>query len=231
MALDALWTLLNPEVSGVSKVQAPVYAGLRDTPEILPEVSGVSDTLEGGAGAAMGSGIDTPDTPQENVRYQAKPAWIKACTLDTPDTCKIIDTEANAANDLLESELLTVWKVTVPPGTSTATLAKFRAASLALDVAQTVAGGMLTVPGERIAPTEAPSIIGTPTADLPVSKKGRGPWLTEREQAAAQAYNLHHFRCKQCIAAGLGDLHVPRCELGLHLWAAHQFNPATKATP
>ena len=49
MALDALWAVLIPEVSKVSEVQAPIHAGLRDTPVVLPEVSGAQGS-EPGAG-------------------------------------------------------------------------------------------------------------------------------------------------------------------------------------
>jgi len=86
MALDALWAVLFPEVSGVSEVQAPIHVGLRDTPAVLPEVSKVSSNDSGGTVATMPGSTDTPDTPPENVRYQAQPAWALGCTLDTPDT-------------------------------------------------------------------------------------------------------------------------------------------------
>ena len=86
MALDALWAVLNPGVSQVSGVQAPVYAGFADTPAVLPEVSQVSGAQGGEAGAAVIGGSDTPDTTPENVRYQAKPNSHAGCTLDTPDT-------------------------------------------------------------------------------------------------------------------------------------------------
>jgi hypothetical protein len=36
---------------------------------------------------------DTPDTPQEIVRYQAQPAWALVCTLDTPDTSEKINAD------------------------------------------------------------------------------------------------------------------------------------------
>lgn len=107
MALDALWAVLNPEVSGVSKVQAPLHAGLRDTPVVLPEVSGVSRNGGNGSGAAAIGGIDTPDTPPENERYQRQPAWALVCTLDTLDTPEKINVEAHASNELLSGELLT----------------------------------------------------------------------------------------------------------------------------
>ena len=88
MALDALWAVLIPEVSGVSQVQAPIYAGLGDTPAVLPEVSRVSSNDSGSTVATMPGSADTPDTPPENVRYQVQPAWALGCTLDTPDTPK-----------------------------------------------------------------------------------------------------------------------------------------------
>jgi hypothetical protein len=55
MALDALWAVLIPEVSTVS----------------------INDS--GGTIAAMAGGAETPDTPPENVRYQAQPTnghWV-----------------------------------------------------------------------------------------------------------------------------------------------------------
>lgn len=113
MALDALWAVLIPEVSQVSQVQAPIRGGFTDTPTVLPEVSEVSAIQGNDAGAAVIGGSDTPDTPLENVRYQVQPAWALGCTLDTPDTCKTIQTEAHAANQLLAGDLLTV-AATVP---------------------------------------------------------------------------------------------------------------------
>ena len=80
MALDALWAVLITEVSGVSKVQAPIHAGLRDTPAVLPAVSRVSSNDSGGTVTAMPGGADTPDTPAENARYQAQPARVLGCT-------------------------------------------------------------------------------------------------------------------------------------------------------
>lgn len=107
MALDALWAVLFPEVSGVSEVQAPIHAGLGDTPAVLPEVSRVSSNDSGGTIAAMPGGEDTPDTPPENVRYQAQPAWALGCTLDTPDTPEKINADVQtteAASTLTQTE-------------------------------------------------------------------------------------------------------------------------------
>ena len=86
MALDALWAVLIPEVSGVSKVQAPIHAVWPDTPAVLPEVSGVSSNNSGGTVTTIPSDADTPDTPLANVRYLAQAAWVLGCTLDTSDT-------------------------------------------------------------------------------------------------------------------------------------------------
>ena len=106
MALDALWAVLIPEVSGVSKVQAPIHAGLRDTPVVLPEVSGVTSNDSGGTVGAITGGTDTPDTPPENVRYQAQPAWALDCTPDTHATPERINTEPFAGGELLSGDLL-----------------------------------------------------------------------------------------------------------------------------
>jgi predicted dehydrogenase len=111
MALDALWAVIIPEVSRVSEVQAPIHAGLRDTPSVLPEVSGVSGNDGNGPGVAVIGSADTPDTSQEIVRYQALHAWALGCTLDTPDTHKKINaeiqtTEAAATLTLSESKRL-----------------------------------------------------------------------------------------------------------------------------
>ena len=117
MALDALWAVLIAEVSGVSKVQAPIHAGLRDTPAVLPEVSRGSSSDSGSIVAAMLGGDETFDTPMENVRYQAQPAWALGCTLDTPDTPEKINVGIHATDDLA-GDLLTGWNVYIPPGTS-----------------------------------------------------------------------------------------------------------------
>ena len=93
MALDALWAVLIPEVSGVSEVQAPIHVGLRDTPAVLPEVSRVSSNDSSSTVAALPGGADTPDTQPENARYQAQPAWALGCTLDTPDTPEKINAD------------------------------------------------------------------------------------------------------------------------------------------
>lgn len=107
MALDAMWAVLIPEVSGVSKVQATVYEDSTDTPLVLPEVSEVSGMECREPGSAMNGDIDTPDTPTENVRYQPEPAWALGCTLDTSDTAEKIDADdqyTEAASTLTQSE-------------------------------------------------------------------------------------------------------------------------------
>ena len=98
MALDALWAVLIPEVSGVSEVQAPIYAGLRNTPAVLSEVSRVSSNESGSTVAALPGGADTPDTPPENARYQAQPARALGCTPDTPDTPEKINADIQSTD-------------------------------------------------------------------------------------------------------------------------------------
>jgi hypothetical protein len=107
MALDALWAVLIPEVSRVSQVQAPIHAGLAETPTFLPEVSGVSSNDSSEAVTTILIRADTPATPPENVRYQREPSLALGCTLDTPDTSEKINTKAHATNDLLFGEQLT----------------------------------------------------------------------------------------------------------------------------
>jgi hypothetical protein len=75
-----------------------------------------------------GGVFDTPDISEISTGYQAKPRTGAACTLDTPDTSPKDCTRETAANDTAAP-----WRVTVAPGTSPDTLARLRAASLALD--------------------------------------------------------------------------------------------------
>lgn len=86
MALESLWAKLNTEVSGVSRVQAPVYAGLRDTPALLREVSGVSSNYGVIHADSLINRTDTSDTPSESMGYRPQPAWALGCTLDTSAT-------------------------------------------------------------------------------------------------------------------------------------------------
>jgi hypothetical protein len=98
MALDALWAVLNLEVSGVSGVQAPIQEGLRDTPAPAPEVSEVSGIPGNHAELVETCGTETSDTPLENVRYQSEPAWPLGCTLDTPGNPEKIEIEVHSSN-------------------------------------------------------------------------------------------------------------------------------------
>ena len=93
MTLESLWTKLNAEVSGVSRVQAPVYAGLHETPAILRGVSGVSSNDGFIQVATVINRAGTSDTPSENMGCQPQPAWPWGCTLDTPATPEKITTE------------------------------------------------------------------------------------------------------------------------------------------
>ena len=46
--------------------------------------------------------------------------------------------------------------------------------------------------------------------------------LTDAQHALAELYHLHHFACRQCIAAGRGAGYGPRCAAGAALWANYQ---------
>ncbi len=99
MALESWLASLKADVSNVSGVQAPIHAGFGRYVTDTADVSGVS-----GSGGVVAS--DTADTVGETQTYQAQPAWALACTGDTADTCKTIDIEAHAANELLTGDLL-----------------------------------------------------------------------------------------------------------------------------
>jgi hypothetical protein len=107
MALDAMWAVLNSEVSGVSGVQARIYGGLHDTPAFFAEVSEVSSTVYKGHCVAVISGKASSDTPLQNQRYHAQPAWALGRTPDTPATPKKFNLGPKAANELLLGDLLT----------------------------------------------------------------------------------------------------------------------------
>lgn len=174
MALKSWLASLKADVSDVSDVQAPIHAGLGRYVNETADVSGVS-----GSGDIVA--IDTADTAAQNQTYQAQPAWTLGYTGVTGDTCKLIDTEANATNELLSGELLTDWNVTIPPGTTATTLAKFRVASLALDASIVAAGGSLELPSKCSGPSEATistTVIVAPTDDPKRIFRQREPWLT-----------------------------------------------------
>jgi len=67
---------------------------------------------------------------------------------------------------------------------------------------------------------QATEAAATPTQIEPKRLfRQRGPWLTDTEQSAAQAYHAHHFNCQTCIAAGRGNRYGGRCAVGLALWS------------
>ena len=101
MALKSWLASLKADVSNVSGVQAPIHAGLGRYVTESTGVSGVS-----GLGGMVAS--DTADTAGEKLTYQAQPLLALACTGDTADTCKKINTETHAANELFSGDLLTV---------------------------------------------------------------------------------------------------------------------------
>lgn len=103
MALKSWLASLKADVSNVLGVQAHIHAGLSRYVTDTADVSGVS-----GSGGMLGA--DTADTADKNQTYQRKPSIHAGCTADMSDTCKKINTEALAAN-----ELLTGGNLTAPP--------------------------------------------------------------------------------------------------------------------
>jgi hypothetical protein len=86
MALSSWLASLKADVSNVSAVQDPIHAGLGRYVNETADVSGVSRW--GGMATS-----DTVDTAGNMQTYQAQPAWVLACTGDTADTSKEIDTD------------------------------------------------------------------------------------------------------------------------------------------
>jgi hypothetical protein len=62
--------------------------------------------------ARLSGKADTPDTPCNPPEVSEKPAWIGACTLDTPDTPEFINGEDVAAEPVIEmsgNSLTSFW--------------------------------------------------------------------------------------------------------------------------
>ncbi len=85
------------------------------------------------------------------------------------------------------------------------------------------AGGLAVSPASKLTP-ELRDIIRNGKADLirwfsqPAANEPPADPSTWRE--LDKAYQLHHFRCSTCIAAGLG--YGLRCGTGSALWTAYQ---------
>jgi hypothetical protein len=99
MALKSWLASLKVDVSHVSGVQAPIHAGLDRYVTDTAGVSGVS-----GSSGMVAS--DTAETERQSQTYQTKPNSHAGCTADTAETCKKVNTEGLAANELLSGELL-----------------------------------------------------------------------------------------------------------------------------
>ena len=211
MALKSWLASLKSDVTAVTPVQAPIHTGLSCNGMKVPDVTSVTEM---GRSAA----VETSVTAAENQTLQPKPAWPLGCTLVTSVTAEIINTESRAANDPLLGDLLTGCNVAIAVGVTAATLAKFRAASLALDASIVAAGGSLVLPGERTTPTKTTTAQPGVTGQF----RQRGPWLTGTEQSAAQDYHSHHFNCHTCIAKGRGTRYGKRCAVGLALWNTYR---------
>lgn len=101
MALEAMWAALRSEVSGVSQVQAPAYAGLLDTPADFHEVSRVLGKDVSGPDIAVTRRLVTPDIQAGNLGYLPKPAWLLGCTPDTSVTPGEIKTAVRSSVEQL----------------------------------------------------------------------------------------------------------------------------------
>lgn len=99
MALKSWLALLKVDVTPVTAVQAPIHACLPCNGIETADVTGVTD--RGGAVAGV-----TAVTAAEIQTSQAKPNIHAGCTLVTAVTCKTIDTESHAVNQLLSGDLL-----------------------------------------------------------------------------------------------------------------------------
>lgn len=89
MALEALWTVLNLEVSRVSKVQAPIHKGLLETPAVPPEVSKICRGQRHANDKEFNFATDTRDTLEQSKGYQLMPLLALDFTPDTPETSKL----------------------------------------------------------------------------------------------------------------------------------------------
>ena len=98
-----------------------------------------------------------------------------------------------------------------------------------LSVSLAISGGLVVSPGSRLTPDLRELVKGNKAAlvdwrhaandPLPEPPTDPNAW---RELAAA--YNLHHFACPTCIAAGRGAEYGLRCGAGASLWNAYQTN-------
>lgn len=86
MALDSLLIRLKNDVSPVSAVQVNIHAGFSRYGTDTADVSPVSSPT-------LNRASDTADTAAKNHPYQLQPAWNKARTSDTFETCKKINVE------------------------------------------------------------------------------------------------------------------------------------------
>lgn len=88
MALEALWTVLNLEVSRVSKVQAPIHKGLLETPALPSEVSEIYKGQRQANDKEFNFDTDTLDTLEQSKGYQLQPLSALGFTPDTRETSK-----------------------------------------------------------------------------------------------------------------------------------------------
>ena len=94
MGLNSLLASLKRDVSAVSTVQPCIHGGFGRYGIETADVSDVSAT-------AAPTRLDTSDTVAKPQAYQTKALPLLTCTPDTSDTAQKINTERDAANDLV----------------------------------------------------------------------------------------------------------------------------------
>ena len=134
----------------------------------------------------------TPVTPENSMGLQPEPAWIGACTPDTPDTPRFDNTQVN----------------TLHAG--------------AADTPDTPEKNMGYQPEPAWIGACTPDTPDTPRFDnTQVNTPNPAPeptnWLV-----LDQAYMRHHLNCAVCKAAGRGVRYGLRCGVGAALWTAYE---------
>ena len=96
-----------------------------------------------------------------------------------------------------------------------------------LSVSIASSGGLVVSPGSRLTPDLRELVKGNKAALLDWLQAANDP-LPEPTtdpndwHELATVYQLHHFKCSTCIAAGRGAQYGLRCGVGAALWGSYQ---------
>jgi hypothetical protein len=99
VSLDALWAVLDAEVTRVTQVQTNNHACLCVTPVDFPKGSTVSNNEMNELCSSATCEVGTSDTPAKNARFQLEPALSQGCTLVTSVTSEKTNNECLAAKE------------------------------------------------------------------------------------------------------------------------------------